>query len=78
MLVCWPSICCYFLMLTIASEKTVIILDSCRDSLKRATEFVIKPNKGMSTFTCPVIIHVEHYLKKTKYLKIISGKKSMC
>lgn len=42
MLVCWPSICCHFLVLTIASEETVAILDYCRDSLKRDTKFVIK------------------------------------
>lgn len=42
MLVCWLSICCCFLMLTIASEERVIILNYCIGSLKRVTEFVIK------------------------------------
>lgn len=27
MLVCWPSLCCQFLMLTITSEETVMILE---------------------------------------------------
>lgn len=32
----------FIFMLTTASEEIVIILDSCRDSWRRATEFVIK------------------------------------